>query len=404
MKVLLLLNKFPFGVADGGAAVSRALARDVLSIGYPTHILVPHTFKHPFIRGKIPDSCQPSRWLVLPCGTRLSVQGFIRSWWQKRSYHLWRYDRPHQAAEMLKVVKVLNPDVMVLEGMAGLAFLSVLRQTFPSLPLVYYAHNVEWRVWQGIEQGLTQLHPLKLVYRWIWQSLQREEEKNWTRATCLTGVSAGDVNYMAARTGKKLAAPIFPGLWEFLPPSLERSMRVGEPLKLYHLGAMDWAPNREGVVHFLRHVWPLVKRAIPHSELYLAGKNMPSSIKNLKMRDVHVVGYVENQEDFLRDKHVCVAPQLSGSGIRIKVLEAMAYGKPVVASPKGAEGLPVEAGRHFLLADTPEAFVTHLLRLTEDDRLRHNMVEEARALVALHFTRRHSELALRRILEEAVRG
>jgi glycosyltransferase involved in cell wall biosynthesis len=402
VKVLVLLNKFPFGEADGGAAVSRALARDVLALDAQARIIIPHTPKHPFNIAKIPEKFSPSRWQPFACDTRLNVKGLIAAMAQGRTYHLWRYDRPHQSAELVRAVKAFMPDVCVLEGMAGLAFLPVFRHNFPCLPLVYYAHNVEWQVWHGIEKGLPLLHPAKLMFRWIWKSLKREEESNWNLATRITGVSSEDVEIMAARVGKKLSSPLFPGLWEALPPMLEAPIHPSEPLRLYHLGAMDWAPNREGVTYFLWKVWPVIKKAIPQAELYLAGKNMPISLRRIKIRGVHVEGYVKNVEDFLRDKHVCVAPQLSGSGIRIKVLEAMAYGKPVVASPKGVEGLPVRAGRHVLVAESPEGYVQHLLQLMQDTASCRKMIEEARNLVSTYFTKDQSGAALRRILEQAV--
>lgn len=402
MKVLLLLNKFPFGETDGGAAVSRSLIRDVSAVFPQTFILVPDTLKHPYSKEKIPVRFQPFEWHAFPCDTRLSMRGFLSAMIQGRSYHLWRYDRPHQVEDLVKMVKAFLPDVVVLEGMAGLAFLPALRQYFPSLPLVYYAHNVEWQVWHGIEQRLSLFHPAKPILYRIWKTLRREEEKNWSLANCVTGVSVEDVKVMAETIGKRVMSPLFPGLWEVLPPLLTAPICPAEPLKIYHLGAMDWAPNREGVMYFLNKVWPVIKKVIPQAELYLAGKNMPGTLKKLKMRGVFVEGYVKKIEDFLRDKHVCVAPQLSGSGIRIKVLEAMAYGKPVVASPKGIEGLPVQPGRHALVAESPEAYGQQLLRLTKDKAFCQNMIEEARNLVSRYYTRERSEASWRCILEKAV--
>lgn len=400
MRVFLLLNKFPYGVEDGGAAVSRALVRDLLKLAGPTLIMAPDTPKHPFAKEKIPVSPESAGWQALPCDTRLGPGGFLKSLWEQRSYHLRRYDRPLAVAQLHKAISDFSPDVCILEGLAGMAFLPAIKHRFPSLPLIYYAHNVEWQVWQGIEKGLPPCHPLKAVYRWIWRSLCREEEKIWTMATLITGVSTADLQYMASRPGTSVTEPLFPGLWDSLPPLRETPLVPDTPLRLYHLGAMDWAPNREGVVYFLRAVWPEIKKAFPRSEFHLAGKNMPASWFSKKLHDVYVHGFVEDKAAFLGQMHICVAPQLSGSGIRIKVLEAMAFGKPVVALPKGAEGLPVADGTHLLVADTPGRFVNHIGSLVSDAIFRRALVAEARSVIARYFLSSCSQAVLARSLQK----
>ena len=125
----------------------------------------------------------------------------------------------------------------------------------------------------------------------------------------------------------------------------------------YHLGAMDWIPNREGMRWFLEDVWPKIHNAIPRFEFYFAGRNMPQEFLDMNIDGVHCVENVENANDFIADKRILIVPISSGGGIRVKILEAMAAGKVVITTPDGITGIEAKAGEHYLMARKPEDFV-----------------------------------------------
>jgi glycosyltransferase involved in cell wall biosynthesis len=139
-----------------------------------------------------------------------------------------------------------------------------------------------------------------------------------------------------------------------------------EPNTLYHLGSMDWIPNQEGVQWFLDKVWPKVHQRLPQLTLYLAGRKMPEEMMNLHVEGVRVVGEVPDAMAFMASKQINVVPLLSGSGIRVKIIEALSAGKVVVTTSIGAEGINYTDGKDLLIADTPDQFVEQLQRCVEN--------------------------------------
>src|SRR5205807_1576985 len=120
------------------------------------------------------------------------------------------------------------------------------------------------------------------------------------------------------------------------------------------------------------HVWPLVRRELPEARLDIAGRNPPVSVRELGDREgMTVIGPVVEMPPYFARAHAAVVPILTGAGIRVKIVEAMANGRAIVSTSLGWEGLPgVEPGRHLLVADSPRDFAAATVRLLEDRELR----------------------------------
>lgn len=158
---------------------------------------------------------------------------------------------------------------------------------------------------------------------------------------------------------------------------------IREPHTLIFAGAFTYDVNYEAMVWFTGHVFPLVRREFPTTRLVItgdhAGKPLPST------ENVTLTGYIDDVRAAVSGAAVSVAPILQGGGTRLKILEAMALGTPVVSTTKGAEGLDVADGRDILLADTPESFAAAVLRLLRDAELRQNLVNNACDLVRRQY-------------------
>ena len=150
---------------------------------------------------------------------------------------------------------------------------------------------------------------------------------------------------------------------------------------LFHLGAMNWTPNEEGIKWFLENCWDSVHQKFPYLKFYLAGRMMPDWLKNLKLPNVEVIGEVPDAMDFMRSKAVMVVPLFSGSGIRVKIVEGMALGKAVISTDIGAEGIDCVSGRHLLIANTPEEFLSAIERYISDQHFCESVGQNARRLI-----------------------
>jgi glycosyltransferase involved in cell wall biosynthesis len=148
------------------------------------------------------------------------------------------------------------------------------------------------------------------------------------------------------------------------------------------LGSLDWQPNLEAVHQLLDSWWPVLQRIAPHMRLHIAGKNFPDALMQKKIEGVVMHGEVPDAENFLRKHPVVVVPLRSGSGIRIKILNALALGLPVISSAKGVEGLNLVADVHYLAADNAQEFAQQAQRLWLQPELAQKLGEAGHQFVA----------------------
>jgi glycosyltransferase involved in cell wall biosynthesis len=156
--------------------------------------------------------------------------------------------------------------------------------------------------------------------------------------------------------------------------------------RLVFTGALYTLPNRDGILWFCHEVFPLIKRERPDASLAVVGLRPWPDIRALgEMDGVSVIPDVDDTSAYLAEARVAVVPLRIGSGTRLKVLEAMSSGRPVVGTSIGVEGLGAVDGKHVSVADDPVAFAAAVLRLVSDDSLAGALVAEGRRLVEERF-------------------
>jgi glycosyltransferase involved in cell wall biosynthesis len=152
-----------------------------------------------------------------------------------------------------------------------------------------------------------------------------------------------------------------------------------QPDALIFTGSFKYIPNYQGMVWFLSEVFPRIQSQVPGIRLTITGEHASRPLPEYK--NVVFTGYIENVRSLIAQSWVSIAPIFTGGGTRIKILEAMALGTPVVATTKGAEGLDLQSEQHLLIGDTPEAFAQQILRLINGPDLRNRLAENAYRLV-----------------------
>jgi glycosyltransferase involved in cell wall biosynthesis len=148
--------------------------------------------------------------------------------------------------------------------------------------------------------------------------------------------------------------------------------------RLAFIGAMDWFPNQDAVRWMVDDILPLVRKRTPRVTLTLAGRNPPRWMKRLSADGIRVTGTVEDVSPYLREAAVCVVPLRIGGGTRLKILEALAAGKPVVSTAVGAEGLDLRPGEEIVIADSARDFAEQVAGLLEDKPLRERLAAAGR--------------------------
>ncbi|WP_119065524.1 glycosyltransferase [Aggregatilinea lenta] len=155
---------------------------------------------------------------------------------------------------------------------------------------------------------------------------------------------------------------------------------------LLFTGNYDYAPNVDAALRLVRDIFPRVKRAVPRARVVIVGGNPPAALKALASEDVEITGRVPDMRPYFEYSQIFVSPLRMGAGIKNKVLEAMAMGKPVVATPLSCDGIPVVQRRHVMLGISNEDLVTAIVELVQTPALRRQIAANGRALIEQRFT------------------
>lgn len=173
--------------------------------------------------------------------------------------------------------------------------------------------------------------------------------------------------------------------------------------RIVYPGALTFSANLDAVTYFLRDIWPILKRERSELTFEITGSHAGVDVEALPNREgVVLAGHVEDIADTVARSSVCVVPLRLGGGTRLKILEAMALGTPVVASTKGAEGLDVRDGVHLLLADRPDEFARAVLSVLGEPGRAAVLATNARRWVAERYTWSRIGGVLDQVLHEAV--
>ena len=214
-------------------------------------------------------------------------------------------------------------------------------------------------------------------------SFFRKLEKNLIRQIdILVSISDRDLKKIKKLGYSGPAITIPTGLnmedYEAIPPAIENS--------IFFIGSLDWMPNQEGLNWFIDEVLPYLIKTNTSFTFHVAGRNAPEELTE-KFQHPNIVyhGEVENARAFMQKYEVMAVPLLTGSGIRIKIIEGMAMGKPVVTSVIGAEGIPATDRKQIFIANEPETFAQDLILLLNNNQLREQVSVEARKFILGNF-------------------
>jgi sugar transferase (PEP-CTERM/EpsH1 system associated) len=251
-------------------------------------------------------------------------------------------------------------------------------------PLVVFTHNVEAEIWRRHADTATNPVSRRLLGT-QWQRMLRFERGAIARADLVLAVSDADARTMGRLYPGAARRPIHVvqtgvDTSYFAPPSTAPSRA-----HLVFTGSMDWLPNEDGMLHFVRDILPLIRAEEPEATLSIVGRAPTPAVAALAGERIEVTGRVDDVRPHIARGAVYVVPLRIGGGTRLKIFEAMAMGRAVVSTTVGAEGLPVHPDRDVVLADEPAAFAREVVRLIRDGDRRRAIEDAARALVVEHY-------------------
>ncbi|MDL2314655.1 glycosyltransferase family 4 protein [Bacteroidales bacterium OttesenSCG-928-C19] len=379
MKVLQLCNKPPYPPVDGGSIAMNSITQGLLSLGCQVKVLSAYSYKHPILSSAISEDYTNKTHFEAVCfDLKARPLKALECLLSGRSYHIERFINKEFEERLIATLKDSSFDIVHLESLFLTPYVKIIRK-YSDAKIVLRSHNVEHLIWQQIAKRCK--NPIKRWYlKHLSLTLKVYELEHLNDYDGIAAISGKDADFFKQNGLKKPKITIPLGI----TPQLSTDEPLIEQNSLYHIGAMDWMPNQEGIEWFMEKVWALVAEKLPQTKLYLAGRKMPESFfkYNTLYSNVSVEGEIDDISNFVKTKQINIVPLLSGSGIRVKIIEAMSLGKVVITTTIGAEGINYKDGVHLLIADAPEKFVEQIEKCINEKNLCCEIGNNARQLIA----------------------
>ncbi len=295
-----------------------------------------------------------------------------------------------------EIIKEKNIDIVFIDHL-HMAFYGVLiKEKYPKIKLILREHNTEFIFWKRVFKEERNI--LNKLMFW-WQSLKMlNYEKEITNIF--------DRCFMISPTDQFNLKKVTPNVkTEVIPTAIviqdyKLPQVVGIiPYSILFIGSFSWLPNLQGLLWFLREIWSEIRETFPKAKLFIVGKNPSKEISEYQNNDVIVTGYVNDVKPWIAKAEIFLVPLFSGGGIRIKILEAMAIGKPIVSTSIGAEGINVINMKNIIISDNKENFIKSIKLLFCNKKIRDNLSKNSRKLIEEKYSFEVIEKEINHIIE-----
>lgn len=364
MRILQLTPKPPVPAVDGGALAMNSVTESLLKAGHEVKLLCIETKKHPFLPAKISAEYKTATKIeAVYIDTEVKIAGAFINLFSSSCYNV---DRFYSNAFENKLIEVLQKetfDIIQLESLYMMPYFDLIRKNSKA-KIVLRAHNVESHLWER----RTHHEKNALKKKWfahLTKNLFVYETAAFVKADGILPITPEDERTITEMTkGKTNSIRVLPFAMDLPETNAEIKPKA---YTVFHIGAMDWQPNIEGVSWMVKEVWPKVLATIPTAELHLAGRDFPMEDERFAAKNVFVHGEIENAFDFMNDYSIMTVPLLTGGGMRVKLVEGMALGKAIVTTSIGAEGTNTENEKQLMIQNTPADFATAICQLLNNE-------------------------------------
>ena len=376
MKILLLCNKPPYPASEGGPMAMNSIITGLLDAGHHVKILAVNSEKFNVKESDIPEDYKKKTGIEL-IDVDLSVKPMnaFLNLFTKKSYHVERFISDDFKARLIEVLDKEQFDIVQLEMLYMAPYVDVIRAHSKAM-IVLRAHNVEHKIWERIAKETQS--PLKRWYiNHLAKTLKEYELNALETVDGIAAITRKDAAFFRKYSSKPVIDIPFGVYPEEFTPKYEIE---GKP-KFYHIGSMNWMPNEEGIRWFINEVLPKTVEKVYDFVYHLAGRNMPEWLTTMKDPHIDVVGEVPDAKAFVSNNDVAIVPLLSGSGIRIKIIESMAMGKTVITPRVGAEGILYDEDVNIIIAENKAKMVEAIRSINENPQIAVTIGQAARRLV-----------------------
>lgn len=381
MRILQLCNKAPYPANDGSSIAICTLAEGLADNGVELHLLAINTKKHFKPEKNISLGFkEKTHYQSVYKDTNTSAMGALLNLFSSQSYFVSRFFFKEYEDALIKKLKQTSFDIIQLEGVFMCTYIPTIRK-YSNAKVVLRSHNLEHQIW---ERHLTnEKNVLKKIYLTLQNNRLKHFEINAFKAVdSIVTITDEDKKTISSISSEK---PLHTCLTGVNLKDYKANNTSKYPNTLFHFAAMDWMPNIEAVEWFIEQVWPEVIKQKTDAQLILAGRGMPERIKNLASANITIITDVKDSAEFYHDYDIMLVPLWSGSGLRIKLVEGLAYGKAIITTSIGAEGILYASNKDIMVADSKEDFIKAIFTLFNDSEKKSDLQKSARELAEKIF-------------------
>ena len=357
MKILIISNKNPFSGKDGGSLAILNVLEGYHKLGYDITFLMMNPSLHYYNLDNYKD-------LIDLLGIKIKefrietkpnpFKALSNLFFSDLPYNLERFYDDKFNELLIKTVKEESFDFIQLEGSYLGLYIDTLREYTENSKIILRAHNVEYEIWERNSKIKNSFYK-KYYFEILAKRLKKWEEESFDKYDAIVPISSRDEYKIRS---------ICPDInYHTLPFTIDlaryphQDIRL-EDLSLAYLGALDWIPNQEGLLWFLENVWQRIESYYEGLNFYIAGRNAPEWLeKKINQYRVKYLGEIEDAKTYILEHPIFVVPLMSGSGMRIKIIEQMALGRVVLATPIAAEGIEIVHTENGLICSDSDDFI-----------------------------------------------
>ena len=374
MKILGITSRIPWPLTDGARICMYHTLSGLASRGHDLHIVAPEEGKEPFDTGPLTSMV---RLHVVPFQPLQRILGAGMTLFHSRPYTQLRKDLPEVYRILDRLQAKEKFDAIYVDQSHVAQYGAHLKNRY-GLPYLFRSHNVEHEIWRRYTDRTR--NPVMRL--WL-----ESQCKKW-QAFEVDQMRAADV--CAAITDRDAATirSLVPGLYvETIPASvdLERFRYVGPEQRDEHsliiLGGMNWAPNRDAAIWFSNDILPLILKSVPDTVSHLVGEAPPINELPPPSSSFRIEGYVDDILPYYQSVAVSVIPLRVGGGMRVKMVEMMASGLPIVSTSIGAEGNLATPNKEYLLGNNAEEIASAVVQLLKNPEERKALAEKGKTFV-----------------------
>lgn len=380
MKILQLCFRPQVPANDGGA-----IAMYNVSSGFQNNpnvelsMFVLNTHKHNIEDDEIKKALNNNNVDSTFIDTRIKPLQVFFSLFKSTSYNIERFN-DKKAKEDLKAILLNNSfDIIHFEGLYVSPLLDTVKEFAPKAKTVLRSHNIEYLIWKRRAEQATGYK--KRYLESLAKKLKAYEDVVSKKFDAIVPITQIDAPYFK-KLGHKNIFISSTGV----DTNEYKTTDYSQNNKIFHLGSLDWTPNQEAIKWFIEHSWPQLKKENKNLTFYIAGKNMPEHFLEHQEEGIEILGEIEDAQDFICNHGIMIVPLHSGSGMRIKIIEGMACGCPIVSTSIGAEGITYQNGENIVIANTGEEFTKELSALIKDQESRQRIGIQARENILTHYS------------------